>query len=77
MQTRAFSRTVAALLGGSVAALLGGSVAAFAEEGPQPLPNPLPDPIPKGDLVVAAAPFVRAPKTADPAKPVGTNDRRV
>lgn len=66
MQARAFSRTVAALLIGSVAA--------FAEEVPQPLANPLPDAIPKGDLVVAVVPFVRAPKTVDPAKPAGTND---
>ena len=66
MRATALSRTVAALLVGSVAA--------FAEEGPQPLPNPLPDAIPKGDIVVAAVPFVRAPKSTDPAKPVGTND---
>ena len=66
MRATALSRTVAALLVGSVAA--------FAEEGPQPLPNPLSDAIPKGDIVVAAVPFVRAPKTTDPAKPVGTND---
>ena len=64
MQPAAFSHAVAALL----------AVAAFAEESPQPLPNPLPDAIPQGDIVVAAVPFVRAPQTADPAKPVGTND---
>ncbi len=40
---------------------------------PQPLDNPLPDVIPKGDVVVTAVPFVRAPMTADTAKPVGTN----
>lgn len=66
MSSPAFSRTAAALLVGAVAA--------FAEEGPQPLPNPLPDAIPQGDIVVAAVPFVRAPETSDPAKPVGTND---
>ena len=66
MQAKAFVRTVAALLIGAVAA--------FAEEIPQPLANPLPDAIPQGDIVVAAVPFVRAPKTTDPAKPVGTND---
>lgn len=66
MQAKAFVRTVAALLIGAVAA--------FAEEVPQPLANPLPDAIPQGDIVVAAVPFVRAPKTTDPAKPVGTND---
>ena len=66
MQAKALVRTVAALLVGAVAA--------FAEEIPQPLANPLPDAIPKGDIVVAAVPFVRAPKTIDPAKPVGTND---
>ena len=63
MQPSAFSRTAAALLIGSVAA--------FAEE---PLQNPLPEAIPQGDIVVAAVPFVRAPQTTDPAKPVGTND---
>ena len=64
MQPTAFSYAVAALL----------VVAAIAEEGPQPLLNPLPDAIPQGDIVVAAVPFVRAPQTVDPAKPVGTND---
>ena len=66
MQAKAFVLTIAALLIGAVAA--------FAEDVPQPLANPLPDAIPKGDLVVAAVPFVRAPRTVDPAKPVGTND---
>ena len=66
MQTVAFSRTLAGLLLASVAA--------YAQDGAQPLENPLPDTIPMGDTVVAAVPFVRAPKTTDPAKPVGTND---
>lgn len=66
MRPKALSRTVAALLLGSVAA--------FAENGPQPVQNPLPGAIPQGDIVVSAMPFVRAPKTTDPATPVGTND---
>ena len=61
-----FSRTVAAVLLASVAA--------YAQHGPEPLENPLPDAIPTGDIVVAAVPFLRAPRTTDPAKPVGTND---
>ena len=48
---------------------------AFAEDGnPEPLTDPLPDKIVKGDIVVAAVPFVRAPPSADPAKPPTTND---
>ena len=39
-----------------------------------PLDDPLPDEIAKGDLVVAAIPFVRAPETVDTASPSGTND---
>ncbi|MCY3818197.1 MAG: PQQ-dependent sugar dehydrogenase [Gammaproteobacteria bacterium] len=58
----------------TAAALLLAPVAALAQDFPQPLADPLPEAIPKGDIVVAAVPFVRAPKTADPAKPVGTND---
>ena len=58
----------------TAAALLLAPIAAFAQEPPQPLGDPLPDAIPKGDIVVAAVPFVRAPNTTDPAKPVGTND---
>ena len=40
----------------------------------QPLADPLPQAIAKGDLVVAAAPFVRAPRTFDAARPGGTNN---
>lgn len=39
-----------------------------------PLGRPLPEPIAKGDIVVAAVPFVRAPPSTDPAKPPATND---
>lgn len=39
-----------------------------------PLDDPLPDPIRKGDLVVAATGFVRAPATADSAADAMTND---
>ena len=40
----------------------------------EPLADPLPAAIEKGALRVAAMPFVRAPRTNDPAKPSGTND---
>ena len=66
MQPTASSRTTVALFLASAAA--------FAEERPQPLENPLPGAIPKADTVVAAVPFVRAPQTTDPAKPIGTTD---
>ena len=56
------------------AALLLTSMAVFAREPPQPIEDPLPATIPKGQIVVAAVPFVRAPRTTDPATPVGTND---
>ena len=66
MQPTASSRTAVALLLASAAA--------FAQERPQPLVDPLPGAIPKADTVVAAVPFVRAPRTTDPAKPIGTTD---
>ena len=40
---------------------------------PLPLDDPLPEKIAKGDIVVAAVPFVRAPRSSDPAKPATTN----
>ena len=40
---------------------------------PAPLDDPLPEKIAKGDIIVAAKPFVRAPRSADPAKPATTN----
>ena len=40
----------------------------------EPLADPIPDPIRKGDLVVAATPFVRAPRTADSAVDAMTNE---
>ena len=39
----------------------------------EPLADPIPEPIRKGDLVVAATRFVRAPGTADSALSAGTN----
>ena len=56
-----------------VAALLWTMVLA-ANGQPAPLTDPIPAPIAKGDIVVAAIPFVRAPPSADPAKPPLTND---
>ena len=41
-------------------------VAASATTGPVPLENPIPGKIAKGDIVVKAIDFVRAPKTVDP-----------
>ena len=69
MQTTAFSHIAIASVLATVAAH-----AQFVGDPPQPLADPLPDAIPKGAIVVAAVPFVRAPKTTDPAKPAGTND---
>ena len=40
----------------------------------EPLADPIPDPILKGDLIVAATPFVRAPRTADSAVDAMTNE---
>ena len=40
----------------------------------QPLDDPLPAAIEKGNLRVAAEPFVRAPQTDDPVKPRSTNN---
>ena len=45
-----------------------------ADGKPTPLTDPIPEPIAKGDIVVAAIPFVRAPPSADPANPPMTND---
>ncbi len=41
---------------------------------PQPLTDPIPAKIAKSDFVVAVQPFVRAPRTTDPVKPLTTND---
>ena len=44
------------------------AAAAFPVEAQvEPLADPIPEPIRKGDLVVAATRFVRAPQTADSA----------
>ena len=40
----------------------------------QAIEDPVPQAISKGHLKVAAVPFVRAPRTTDPARPGGTND---
>ena len=40
----------------------------------QAIADPLPARIEKGTLAVAATPFVRAPRTEDPARPGGTNN---
>lgn len=53
------------------AALLLAAVAAPATA--QPLADPIPEAIEKGDLTVAAVPFVRAPRTMDGAGPHNTN----
>lgn len=49
-------------------------VAVAAPAAAQPLADPIPDAIEKGDLMVAAVPFARAPRTADPVRPAGTNN---
>ena len=41
------------------------AAAAFPVEAQEPLADPIPEPIPKGDLIVAATKFVRAPQTED------------
>ena len=57
----------------AVAVLLG--CATSRPQPPQPLVDPIPEPIAKGDLVVAVAPFVRAPWGTDPPNtPSYTND---
>ena len=48
----------------AIAALLG--CATNPPQPPQPLVDPIPERIVKGDLVVAVAPFVRAPRSIDP-----------
>ena len=39
-----------------------------------PLTDPLPEKIAKGDIAVALAPFLQAPRSLDPAKPTTTNN---
>ena len=41
---------------------------------PAPLEDPLPEKIEKGDIVVAATPFLQAPRSMDPARPATTNE---
>ena len=43
------------------------AAAAFPVEAQEPLTDPIWEPIPKGDLIVAATRFVRAPQTEDPS----------
>lgn len=62
---------------GRVAGVLCGCLAALgavAEEGPRELADPIAETIAKGDIVVGVVPFVRAPQSFDPVKPLGTND---
>ena len=65
-------RGVWRIAAGGVAVLLAALAPRAAAQ--TPLGDPLPDGIAKGDLVVAAIPFVRAPETLDTASPSGTND---
>ncbi len=53
------------------AAALAASVTGHAQTA---LVDPIPETIAKGDIVLEAVPFVRAPRTTDPAKPGRTND---
>ena len=46
----------------------------LAHAQPQPLDDPIPATITYGDLLLAALPFVRAPRSMDPAKPPTTNE---
>lgn len=58
----------ARLVGAALATCLAASTLA------QRLTDPIPETIAKGNIVVAAERFVRAPQTSDPAKPRFTND---
>ena len=49
---------------------------AFTSMAQAPITDPLPDEVAKGDIVLAAIPFVRAPQTFDAATPQGTNNPR-
>ena len=49
-------------------------VCTFPAAAQEPLSDPLPAAIEKGALRVAVVPFVRAPRSSDPARPSGTND---
>ena len=63
-------------LGRAAGAVLGWAfvLSTVAEEGPAELADPIPEAIVKGDLLVGVVPFVRAPQSFDPVKPLGTND---
>ena len=49
-------------------------VGCVLDRAPAPLKDPIPAKIEKGNIVVKAVEFVRAPKTDDPAHPEYTND---
>ena len=55
---------------------LAAALLACASMAQAPIDDPLPDELVKGDMVVAAIPFVRAPQTFDAATPQGTNHPR-
>ncbi len=57
----------------ATALALAGALPLMAQAQPKPLEDPIPTPIAHGDLLLAALPFVRAPRTIDPAKPATTN----
>ncbi len=54
-----------------LAALL---VAADAANAQEAIGDPIPEPIEKGEIVLAAVPLARAPRTTDPVRPAATNN---
>ena len=54
--------------------VLGAAAGGVEGTAPAPLADPLPESIAKGDIVIALTPFLRAPRSIDPAKPATTND---
>lgn len=69
-------RPLSTVLSILAAALLAAALATLAQpaNAQQPLADPLPEAIEKGDLRIAAEPFVQAPRSHDAARPGGTND---
>lgn len=63
-----FNRYYAMLTLGAV------SAAAFGQSSVEPVVNPVLQSIEKGDIRVAAEPFVRLPRTVDSSSPASTND---
>ena len=58
----------------AAAALLVALIGCILDKTPTPIDDPIPERIEKGNIVVEAVEFVRAPKTDDPAHPEYTND---